>query len=139
MAADPVNHLVGRFAVSASRQAAAGFARTLLAGDAMPGAPYAIPTTFPIAWLGQEDIRTALRKALAALPGAESLAPVHLSQSIAYDRPLVPDHPYWLDLRLSDPDDRNVVRIEANILDAHQDRQARLSATLALVPIAPQP
>lgn len=140
MAADLPERHVGRFAVSASSDAVERYGRAVLSMRGEDGrSALAIPASFPIIWLGRDDIKAALQGALGLLAGAGDRAPVHLSQSIVYDRSLALDTPYWLDLGLSGPDERGVVRIEASIVNEQLAPQARLSGRLAFVPVAPHP
>jgi hypothetical protein len=138
MTADPADRSVGRFAVSASEEEVTRFVEALPGRSPSRNAVSAVPSTFPVAWLGRSDIRTALRSTLASLPGAKELVPVHLSQTITYDCALALGVSYWLDLRIFAPDDRGTLRVEALIFDAEQKRQARLLATLALVSAEPR-
>jgi hypothetical protein len=127
---------VGRFAVQASQQDIARFARTLFSDDESRGASGVIPTTFPITWLGRQDTREAILSKFKSRFGAKQLAPVHVRQTIAYDGLLFIDTPYWLDLFLLNKDERGLVGIEALVFDEQQIRQVRILGKLMLVPIA---
>lgn len=139
MAAEPDNGLpgrpVGRFAVSVSRRDAERF-RAALTPDGKPVRRETIPPSFPIAWLGREDVRAALHQGLDALAGSPGHLPVHVSQSVAYRRPLAFDRPYWLDVSLAGPGARGGIGLEVAVSDSDETLVVRLSGVLAMVPAA---
>ncbi len=133
-----MKHL-GRFEVSARRQDVARFTAAVAGEASRRDVPVSVPATFPVIWLGCADVKVALRDALATYADEEARAPVHLSQSVACNRPLSIDTPYWMELSLSRPDENGVFRIEAQIFDACNEKQASFAGRLTLVPIAEQP
>ena len=139
MAAEPDNGLpgrpVGRFSVSVSRDDAERF-RAALTPDGPPAHRDTIPPSFPIAWLGREDIRAALQEGLDALAGSPGHLPVHVSQSVTYRRPLDFDRSYWLDVSLAGPDARGGIGLEVAVNDSDETLVVRLSGVLAMVPAA---
>ena len=142
MAAERGNGLpgrpVGRFIVSVSRNDAEGF-RAALTPEGPRVRRESIPLSFPIAWLGREDVRTALRRGLNALAGRPGHLPVHVSQSIAYQGPLVFDRSYWLDVSLAGPDARGGIGLEVAVRNSDETLVVRLSGVLAMVPTAAKP
>ncbi|MBU1175979.1 MAG: hypothetical protein KKH72_11310 [Alphaproteobacteria bacterium] len=125
--------LVGRFGVQASTRDIARYSAAFSAGEDDGETLATLPATYPIVWLGRPDIRAALKQALAYHAGMDGAVLIHLSQSIAYAKPLVPDSEYELEVRLSAPDEKGVVVLSADVRRPAGETQATLSGRLALV------
>ena len=138
MAADTETGLpgrpVGRFAVSVSRVEAERFAATLALDDGARPAE-GVPPSYPIAWLGRPDVRTALKADLDALAGKPGHLPVHVSQTLTYHAALAIDTPYWLDVSLDGPDGRGGIGLEVSVRDRTEALVVRLSGVLAMMSV----
>lgn len=94
----------------------------------------AVPVTYPISWLGQPDIRAAIK----AVIGADETAPdpvmaVHVAQSLDYRTAIAPGATYTLDVGWRPAPGTDRVEVGVDVTDAAGEPVLWMSSILFLV------
>ncbi|HRJ68115.1 MAG TPA: hypothetical protein PK812_00785 [Beijerinckiaceae bacterium] len=136
MPADDDLRPIACFEVVAASQHVSGLrhavALPLVSGEA-PAMPE-VPATYPVIWLGNPEIRAAVR----SVAGMEKGLPLHFLQSVAYFSRIEVDGTYALDLSWRPLPHRDPMRPKlefvAIVADAAGKMVARMSSVLLVVP-----
>ncbi|HXK54815.1 MAG TPA: hypothetical protein PK405_09025 [Hyphomicrobiales bacterium] len=119
---------IGSFDVVAGAERVARFRAALALGGAGGAGRGEVPVTFPICWLAEPAVKSALLVAL----GGGGKVPVHLDQEMEYFAPLRIGQPYAMDVGLAGPDARGVARVRADLRDGAGARVASVCGSFVL-------
>jgi hypothetical protein len=86
-----------------------------------------VPATFPICWIAQPEIRTAIEKACAGR------LPLHEGQIFDYSRPLEIEREYCLSLSLEEEADPPRLAVRGDVTAADEEFYLRMETLLRLV------